>query len=76
MILTAHAEERIRRRKLPRQQVLRAFDEGTVMITWDGARVAAWGKLRAVAKGHTILTAYWRWRRPRGKRCKGKGRRG
>ena len=76
MILTAHAEERIRQRKLPRQQVLQAFDEGAVMITWDGARVAAWGKLRAVAKGRTILTAYWRHRRPSGKRRKGKGKRG
>jgi len=76
MILTAHAEERIRRRGLPRQEVLQAFEQGTVMLSWDGARIAAWGKIRAVAKGRTVLTAYWRRRRPGGKRCKGKRRRG
>ena len=75
MHLTEHAEERIRRRRLPRQQVLQAFDQGLVMLSWDGARIAMWGRLRAVAKGRTILTAYWRRRRPGGKRRKGKGRR-
>ncbi len=76
MHLTEHAEERIRKRKLPRQQVLRAFDEGLVMLSWDGARIAMWGRIRAVAKGRVILTAYWRRRRKTGQRRKGKGRGG
>lgn len=75
MHLIEHAEERIRNRKLPRQQVLQAFDYGMVMLSWDGARIAIWGQIRAVAKGQTILTAYWRHRRKSGRHRKGKGRR-
>jgi len=73
MHLTQHAEERIRQRKLPRQSVLQSFEQGMVMLSWNGARIAAWGKIRAVAKGETIITAYWR-RRRNGQRRKGKGR--
>ncbi len=70
MHLTEHAEKRIRNRKLPRQEVLQAFDQGMVMLSWDGARIAIWGGIRAVAKGQTILTAYWRHRHKGSRHCK------
>ena len=76
MQLTTHAEQRIRQRGIPRNQVLRAFDCGMVMLSWDGARIAMWGRIRAVAKGQTVLTAYWKHRRKGGRHRKGKGKDG